>query len=235
MQSDNFDQFSITRLWLLVRRDLMMLSFRHYFIIFTMMLSFILLVAFILWIKSDRLETEIFPFLAIPSIVLSIIPFYLTHDSPDFQHIQGYKTYPHPFPIEILPPRIKEKIVAEFIHLALLFPLTQAILLLLPTIIFHADFFIWVIIVETIVICCFPLAAFISFINTAIKNILILRHKLILGLALLMGLGGNFSWIFLFPKEDIPPLLHYIAAAEMVITAILLWATYRIQIKNAKR
>lgn len=222
----------MTRLWLLVRRDVMMLSFKDHFIIFALLLSSVLVIAFLLWVGDNRLEMDIF---LIFMLSATVYPAYLTSNSPDFRHIQSFQIPPHPSLKDILPLRITEKLVAEFIYLAVLFPLIQAVILLLPFIIFRADFFIWISTVETVVILCFPLSAYLSFTNTAIKNIPIFRYKSIQFLAMIIGGGWIGGWLFLFKEKHISLPLHYLALVTVVTTLILLWATYRVQSKNEKR
>ena len=225
----------MTQLWLLVRRDVMMLSFKDHFIIFAVLLSSMLITTFMLWIGGNILEMDAFSFLAILTILTIIYPVYLASNSPDFLHIQGFQIPHPPFLKDILPLRITEKLVAEFIYLAVLFPLIQAVILLLPFIIFRADFFIWISTVETVVILCFPLSAYLSFTNTAIKNIPIFRYKSIQFLAMIIGGGWIGGWLFLFKEKHISLPLHYLALVTVVTTLILLWATYRVQSKNEKR
>ena len=242
MQHDSFDKFSITRLWLLVRREVLMLTFWDYFIIFIMPFIFIL---FMLWLnlllENNILETAVSGDIFSPWYTFYILPaiLYVTNLGyfySGFRQTDGLKISPNPFPRGMLPVKIMEKFIAEFICFAVLFPLAIQILLFLPFLIFRVDLFIWLSAAVAFFAICSPLTAF-RFLRIAVVEDTSLHryHDVIPPLVeiteLLIFMGAVFG--FMFYSNVLP--LHYLAITAVAITVILWWTAYRIRLKNAKR
>lgn len=242
MQNDNFDQFSITRLWLLVRRELLMLTFWDYFIIFIMPFIFIL---FMLWLnlslENNILKTAVsgdifspwYIFYILPAIILYVTN--LGYFYSGFRQTDGLKISPNPFPRGMLPVRIAEKFIGEFICFAVLFPVTIQIILLLPFLIFRVDLSVWLNVIIMFFVFCSPLVAFIFLRIAIVENTSLRRYHnatSLMGIIDYIFLMASMTF-FIFYGNVLP--LHYIATAAAVITVILWWATYRIRSKNAKR
>ncbi|WOV90620.1 MAG: hypothetical protein R1F54_08810 [Candidatus Zeuxoniibacter abyssi] len=236
----NFDKFSTARLWLLVRREMLMLTFWEYSIIFVSPLLFIL---FMLWPENNLLRASTLKDEFIPLFIIIILPImiYIGHLGNFYSGVwppaNGLKIISSPVPRGMIPVRITEKFIGEFFCFAVLFPVTILILSSLPFLIFRVDFSIWFKAAVVLFAVCSPLIAF-KFLRIAIvEDISLHRHHDVIPF-----LGEIIEWVFLAGSiflgiivyGDVLPL-HYIAMAVVAIAVIFWWTTYRIRLKNAKR
>ena len=98
MKSDSFAQFSMTRLWLLVRREVLVMTFGDYFIIFLMpFLTISIFISPTLY-ASNTLKDDfsLFMLFIFPTII------YISYYGTIYQgqYANTFKVLPNPFPRE---------------------------------------------------------------------------------------------------------------------------------------
>ena len=227
----------MTRLWLLVRREVLMTTLSDYSTFFTTPFLFILL---LFWLGDNALITDIlgnnFIFRFVFFIFLPLVMYFLHLDSlfhGDWE-TNDLKILPHPLPRIMFPVKRTEKFIAEFFCYAVLCPLVIQTILSLPFFIFRVDFSIWRNIAIEFFTIYSPIIA-LKFLRIAIvEDTSIRRHR-----DSVPFLGKAIEWIFFglitgSLLGDVLPL-HYLGMVATIITVILWWATYRIRSKNATR
>ena len=207
MKSDSFAQFSMTRLWLLVRREVLVMTFGDYFIIFLMpFLTISIFISPTLY-ASNTLKDDfsLFMLFIFPTII------YISYYGTIYQgqYANTFKVLPNPFPRGMIPVRITEKFIAEFICFAILFPLAIQFFIFLSFLIFRVDFSIWFNSAVGFFAFCSPLIAF-RFLRIAIVENTSLRryHDAVpyLGeiIEFIFLMGTMFGFIIFY--EDVLPL-----------------------------
>ena len=235
MKSDSFAQFSMTRLWLLVRREVLVMTFGDYFIIFLMpFLTISIFISPTLY-ASNTLKDDFSLFMLLffrQLFIFPIMALYIKGNTPT--HLRFYQ----PFPQRNDSCPNNGKIYRRIYLFRHFVPFGYTIFYILSFLIFRVDFSIWFNSAVGFFAFCSPLIAF-RFLRIAIVENTSLRryHDAVpyLGeiIEFIFLMGTMFGFIIFY--EDVLPLNNLAAITAAAITVILWWATYRIRLKNAKR